>query len=52
MKKASTPTVKNRFKTTAELKMFLKKAEPELYAYVIKMGWEKMFLELYNGSGE
>lgn len=52
MKKANTPTVKNRFKTTAELKMFLKKTEPELYFYVIKMGWEKMFHELYNGSGK
>lgn len=52
MKKACTPTVKNRFKTTAELKIFLKKTEPELYSYVIKMGWGKMFHELYNGSGK
>ena len=52
MKKANTPTVKNRFKTSAELKVFLKKTEPELYSYVIKMGWEKMFQELYNGSGK
>ena len=48
MKKIKLLTEKNRFKSVAELKKHLKKADPDAYAHAVKMGWEKMFEDLYK----
>ena len=48
MKNKKSLTKKTSFKSVAELKKHLKKADPETYAHAVKMGWEKMFEDLYK----